>query len=124
LPDGQYNFVRDIREKVVVDSFSNTKIILVYFGGRPRLLKDMPDNANAVLLAFISGPDAGEAIRSIIIGEYSPLANLPLTYSLHETSAPYYESVTNVCTVANGEPLPHGGRKKCGVQYPFGHVLS
>jgi len=123
LPDGQYNFVRGIREQIQAE-FSNTKIILVYFGGRPRLLKDMPDNADAVLLAFLPGPDAGEAIRSIITGEYNPSAKLPFTYPLHETSAPYYESVTNVCTVDNGEPLPHEGTQKCGVQYPFGHGLS
>ena len=51
LPSGQYELVQRIRK----DS-PDVKIILIYFGGRPRLLRDLVHIVDAILLAFLPGP--------------------------------------------------------------------
>jgi beta-glucosidase len=119
LPEGQYELVRQIKRK------TEAKIVLVYFGGRPRLLEDMAELADAVLVAFLPGPSAGEAIADIVTGRVNPGGRLPVTYPLYEDGGgvPYFHSVSDQCTRGDG-PLPHWEYSPCEVQWPFGHGLS
>ncbi|GKY94823.1 hypothetical protein MPSEU_000447500 [Mayamaea pseudoterrestris] len=121
LPEGQYKLVRELRESAP----SSTKIVLVYFGGRPRLLKDMVEHSDAVIMAFLPGPSAGTAIADIISGRVNPSGRLPITYPLYEDGggAPYFRSVSDLCNKGVGA-LPHWDFVPCEVQWPFGHGLS
>ena len=58
----------------------NKKLILAYLGGRPRIITDIANQANAVLIGFLPGNRGGEAIADIIFGDYNPSGRLPLTY--------------------------------------------
>lgn len=119
LPDGQYSLVRSIKKN------TKAKIILIYFGGRPRLLHDMVDHADAVFVGFLPGPSAGQAIAEMIIGRVNPSGRLPITYPLYDDDGgiPYFHTVSDQCTTGEGV-LPHWDYVQCPVQWPFGHGLS
>jgi beta-glucosidase len=119
LPKGQYELVDAIASQ------TSAKIVLIYFGGRPRLLGTMVEQADAVLLGFLPGPSAGSAIVSILKGQENPSARLPITYPISDDGAgsPYYHAVSDQCTAGEGK-LPHFEFIPCAVQWNFGHGLS
>jgi len=121
LPAGQYELVAGLREAA-----PNAKIILVYFGGRPRLLTDAVPHVDAVFVGFLPGPLAGEALVDLITGRINPSARLPLTYPKFEDGGgiPYLHSLSDKCTTDTGGYLPHWDNSLCEVQWPFGHGLS
>lgn len=91
---------------------SRTKLILVYLGGRPRIITRMVDKADAVLVGFLPGDRGGEAIADILMGKFNPSAKMPITYpryvnafSTYDHRAPESEYPLNVL-------------------FPFGHGLS
>jgi beta-glucosidase len=118
LPRGQYDLVQALGK-------TTAKIIVVYFGGRPRLLDPIVNHAEAILLGFLPGPDAGQAVVDIIGGKVNPSGRLPLTYPKHEDEGgvPYFHAVSDQCTRGDGT-LPHWENIPCEVQWPFGHGLS
>jgi len=122
LPRGQYDLVKALKEAVD----ANTKIILVYFGGRPRLLADVVPLVDAVIIGFLPGPFAGNAIADFLTGRVSPSARLPLTYPKHQdlSGVPYLHEVSDMCTRDTGGTLPHWDNVPCEVQWPFGHGLT
>ena len=119
LPDGQYELLRSLKNG------SNAKILLVYFGGRPRLLGSMVEQSDAVLIGFLPGPSAGEAVADIIFGNVNPSGRLPITYPAFDdaSGSPYFHTVSDQCTTGSGI-LPHYEYTSCDVQWPFGHGLS
>jgi beta-glucosidase len=121
LPDGQNDLISAIRRN------TDTKIILVFFGGRPRLLSRMVDQSDAVVLAFLPGPSGGPAIANILTGRVNPNGRLPITYpsAIDGGGVPYWHAVTDMCTQdEEGVLMPHYQYVKCRVQFPFGHGLS
>mmetsp|Transcript_12307 Transcript_12307/g.19074 ORF Transcript_12307/g.19074 Transcript_12307/m.19074 type:complete len:1059 (-) Transcript_12307:131-3307(-) len=118
LPEGQYDLIRALRK-------SSKRIILVYFGGRPRLLGDMVELVDAIFVGFLPGPDAGRALADLIAGDVNPSGKLPITYPQFDDGGgvPYFHAVSDQCTVGSGT-LPHYGYVPCQVQWPFGHGLS
>jgi len=122
LPLGQSDLVHAIQRNA-----PDTKILLVYFGGRPRLLSDMVEIVDGVILGFLPGPSGGEAVVDVITGRVNPSGRLPITYPAAEDGGgvPYWHAVTDQCTSGDpGTPLPHWDYVPCPVQWPFGHGLS
>ena len=100
----------------------NKKVILVYLGGRPRIITEMANKANAVIVAFLPGNRGGEAIADIIFGDYNPNGKLPVTYPLADNGFVTYDA-KNIEVYENNDPLAlsKGGYENL---YPFGHGLS
>jgi beta-glucosidase len=118
LPLGQVLLVREV-------SKHEAKVIVLYFGGRTRLLSSVEPHADAVLLGFLPGPDAGKAVIDIVSGLVNPSGRLPVTYPKHQdlSGTPYFHAVSDQCTNGDGH-LPHWQYVNCDVQWPFGHGLS
>ncbi len=55
-------------------------VILVLYGGRPRLLGTIPDRVTAVIWAGLPGPFSGEALADLLDGSINPSGRLPFTY--------------------------------------------
>mmetsp|Transcript_35025 Transcript_35025/g.84778 ORF Transcript_35025/g.84778 Transcript_35025/m.84778 type:complete len:942 (-) Transcript_35025:27-2852(-) len=121
LPPGQVELVSNLRKRA-----PDARIVVVYFGGRVHLLGDIVENADAILLGFLPGPFAGEALRDIVIGEANPSGKLPITYPKYEDGGgiPYLHAVSDMCTKDTDGPLPHWDYGLCEVQWPFGHGHS
>jgi beta-glucosidase len=82
---------------------------------------------DAVLLGFLPGPLAGDAMVDLLTGRVNPSAKLPITYPKYEDGGgiPYLHAVSDMCTKdTDGTTLPHWGNAPCQVQWPFGHGLS
>jgi beta-glucosidase len=120
LPTGQYELVTGIRSAA-----RDQKIILVYFGGRPRLLDEAVSQVDAVLLGFLPGPLAGDSVAGIVSGRVNPNGRLPITYPKNQDlgGVPYLHAVSDMCTEGDGV-LPHWNNVPCEVQWPFGHGLE
>ncbi|KAJ2769784.1 hypothetical protein IWQ57_002958, partial [Coemansia nantahalensis] len=59
----------------------------VVVAGRPRLLKEVGDIADAVLLAYLPGALGGLPVAEALYGKFSPSGRLPVTYPLFEAQA-------------------------------------
>lgn len=121
LPNGQYELVRSLASE------TDAKIVLVYFGGRPRLLGSMVEHVHAVLIGFLPGPAGGQAVSDILTGVVNPSGRLPMTYpiSADASGSPYFNAVSDQCTAGGSDTkLPHYTNVPCSVQWPFGHGLS
>lgn len=121
LPDGQYELVAFIK------SHTKAKIVLVYFGGRPRLLRAVEEFADAILVGFSPGPSGGQAVADLISGKTNPSGKLPITFPKFEDGggSPYFHTVSDQCTQGeDNTTLPHWDYVQCEVQWPFGFGLS
>ncbi|ETP09057.1 hypothetical protein F441_15057 [Phytophthora nicotianae CJ01A1] len=109
LPVGQIQYVKELAS-------IGTKVIVVLFEGRPRLLGDLPEHVYAVINGFLPCELGGKAIAEIIYGDVNPSGRLPITYPKHSGNVmiPYRHRVSTQC--ATGD--------YCVPQWTFGHGLS
>ena len=128
LPKGQHDLVQAVSNAT---KENGGKVILIFVGGRPRLLQDMVAASDAIIIAFLPGPDGGRAIADVIAGAYNPSGRLPITYPKFGIGGgyPYFHAVSDMCTIdtiADGiiSPFPHHEYALCQVEWPFGHGLS
>ncbi|RLN47686.1 hypothetical protein BBJ29_000577 [Phytophthora kernoviae] len=109
LPAGQIEYVKEIAS-------TDTKVILVLFEGRPRLLGELPENVYAVIDGLLACELGGKAMAEIIYGQVNPSGRLPITYPKDPANVaiPYNHRVTTLCATA----------ENCEMQWDFGHGLS
>ncbi|WP_367154561.1 glycoside hydrolase family 3 N-terminal domain-containing protein [Methylomonas sp. HYX-M1] len=89
-------------------------IVLITFGGRPRLITDIAEQAQAVLLGFLPGMEGGRAMADILFGEVNPSGKLPISYPRASNDVtPYDHKPMEAFEMVQYQPL-----------YPFGHGLS
>ncbi|KAG7395708.1 hypothetical protein PHYBOEH_003313 [Phytophthora boehmeriae] len=108
LPEGQVKFIEALQA-------TGTKVIIVLFEGRPRLLGSIPDNAMAIIDGLLPCELGGQAMAEILYGEVNPSGKLPITYPKDPANVaiPYNHLVTTRCTWDN-----------CWQQWDFGAGLS
>lgn len=68
------------KELLRVAKQTGKPIVLLLIEGRPRLLPEVADFADAALLCFRPGNTGGTAIAEILAGDVNPSARLPFTY--------------------------------------------
>ncbi|RLN65742.1 hypothetical protein BBP00_00002663 [Phytophthora kernoviae] len=108
LPEGQVKFIEALRA-------TGTKMIVVLFEGRPRLLGSIPDNSMAIIDGMLPCELGGQAMAEILYGEVNPSGRLPITYPKDSgnIAIPYNHRVTTRCAYDN-----------CWPQWEFGSGLS
>ncbi|ETI39159.1 hypothetical protein F443_15222, partial [Phytophthora nicotianae P1569] len=109
LPLGQIEYVKEL-------AATGTKVIVVLFEGRPRLLSDLPANVHAVVNGMLACELGGQAVAEIIYGDVNPSGRMPITYpkDTGNVMIPYRHRVSTQC--ATGD--------YCEPQWTFGHGLS
>ncbi len=55
-------------------------VILVMAEGRPRVIREIASDANAILMAYWPGNYGGDALADIVFGDVNPSGKLPITY--------------------------------------------
>lgn len=89
-------------------------IVLVLVEGRPRVIRTIVDDVNAILMAYLPGMEGGQAVTDILFGDANPSGKLPLTYPRYASGYTCYDHKKSEETA----PV------KFDPQWQFGHGLS
>lgn len=105
------------------------RVIVLLNVGEPIETSYWSEDADAILLTWQPGQEAGHAIVDILSGKVSPSGKLPLTFPKRIMDAPTYTQFPgNPKSIVYGEGIYMGYRyydaKQYDVSYPFGHGLS
>lgn len=93
-------------------------VVVALVGGSAITMSKWMDNIDGILDVWYPGEQGGDAVASILFGDYNPAGRLPITFPLHEAQLPlvYNHKPTGRGDDYNnlsGEPL-----------FPFGFGLS
>jgi len=101
-------------------------VVVLLMGGRPMIFNEMTPHADAILLTWWLGTEAGNAIVDVLAGDYNPSGKLPMTFPAHVGQIPIYYNYKNT-----GRPENKEIGYSCRYQdidfepaYPFGYGLS
>ncbi|OWZ20143.1 Glycosyl hydrolase [Phytophthora megakarya] len=108
LPEGQEKFIEAL-------AATGTKVIVILFEGRPRLLGSIPKHAAAIIDGMLPCELGGQAMAEILYGDVNPSGKLPITYPKDSANVaiPYNHRVTTRCMWDN-----------CWMEWDFGAGLS
>ena len=65
-------------------------LVAVLIMGRPLIINEVLDQADAVLLAWYPGMMGGQAVAEALFGDYNPGGKLPVSFPLDEGQLPVY----------------------------------
>ena len=65
-------------------------LVLVVFGGRPQVLAEVEQEADAILYAWQPGTEGGSAIANLLYGEAAPTAKLAMSFPRTVGQCPLY----------------------------------
>jgi len=93
-------------------------VILILAQGRPRIIRSIEPQTDAVLMAYLPGNEGANAIVDIMLGEVNPSGKLPFSYPRYENDLlPYDHKFTSAIDTENG-------LNAYNPQYPFGFGMS
>jgi beta-glucosidase len=103
-------------------------VVVVMLAGRPLVFDTIAEQANAILYAWFPGTEGGNAVASMLFGDYNPsgklpitfprnMGQIPITYAQYQTGRPLLDdgNVTYRSTYIDSPNKP---------RYAFGHGLS
>ena len=107
----------------------NKPLVFVVFGGRPLVLTDIVDYANAILYVWHPGTEGGNAIANLLFGIANPCGKAAMSFPRHVGQCPiYYNSFsTNRPKDENAGFIPFRSGYDDIINaplYPFGYGLS
>lgn len=119
IPATHQQLVRELKK-------SGKRVIVLLMGGRPMIFNEMEPAADAILLTWWLGTEAGNAIADVLSGDYNPSGKLPMTFPAHVGQIPIYYNYKST-----GRPESKERGYSCCYQdidfepaYPFGYGLS
>lgn len=101
-------------ELVKAISKTGVPMVLVIAEGRPRIISEIVDLADAVVMAYLPGLEGGPAIADILFGDVNPSGKLPVSYPQYPNSLMTYDHKTSEIVDVNDYD----------VQWSFGFGLS
>lgn len=105
----------------------NKNIVLVLNNGRPLAIEWAAERIPAIVEAWQLGTQSGNAIASILYGDYNPSGKLPMTFPRNVGQIPIYYNYKNTGRPTNSEDnvfWSHYIDKENTPLYPFGYGLS
>ena len=73
VPDSQQQLVKHLKEM-------GKKVIVLVMGGRPLIFNELEPYADAILMTWWLGTEAGNSIADVLSGDYNPSGKLPMTF--------------------------------------------
>ena len=107
LDEDQISWVREMQK-------TKTPTVLVYLGGRTRVIRPIVDSSKGILIGFLPGMEGGRAIADVLFGDVNPSGKLPVTYP----------KFANDLTLYDHFPNENFNSIKYDPQWAFGHGLS
>ncbi len=104
----------------------NPNIVLVLNNGRPLTIEWADDNIPSIVEAWQLGSQSGNAIASVLYGDYNPSGKLPMTFPRNVGQVPIYYNYKNTGRPNKEEHVfwSHYIDSENTPLYPFGHGLS
>ena len=101
-------------------------VIALLMGGRPLIFSDMEPYADALLMTWWLGTEAGNSIADVLVGKYNPSGKLPMTFPRHVGQCPiYYNHKSTGRAWAPNNPWVSGYMdESVRPAYAFGYGLS
>ena len=109
LPEGQLDFLLRMKER-------GARLVVVLTGGSALAVRQVHEIANALIMAWYPGEEAGNALADILYGDENPSGRLPVTFYDDVSQLPAYEDYAmegRTYRYFREDPL-----------YPFGFGLS
>lgn len=97
-------------------------VVLILIEGRPRIIHDISENSDAILMSYVPGSMGAQAIVDVLFGDFNPSGVLPFTYPSHTGDLVTYD---HKYLTAMKQKAPN--KNKYGGHHPefeFGHGLS
>lgn len=95
-------------------------VIVVLNEGRPRIISDFIDDADAVIQTYLPGNYGGIALANVLFGKTVPSGKLPYTYPKYANDlVPYFHKYSDDAEVSVEPEF-----KRFNPQYEFGTGLS
>lgn len=118
-----------VQEELIKELVKTGKpVVVVLMNGRPLAIPYLADNCAAIVEAWFLGTQTGNAVASVLFGDYNPSGKLPMTFPRSVGQVPIFYNNKNT-----GRPQPNDPNFKwCSryldipnsPQYPFGYGLS
>ena len=121
IPEPQLVLLREVAKV-------NANIVVVLFNGRPLDLREVKENAKAVLDVWLPGTEGGHAIVDVLTGKVNPSGKLPMSFPYCVGQIPVYYN-----HLATGRPNDPQKKERYLSKYldipneplyPFGYGLS
>jgi len=84
LPKTQLDFIKALKA-------TGKPLIMIMIEGRPRIIRDIVDDADAILIAFLPGEQGGIAIAEVLSGKINPSGKLPVSYPKNPNNLTLYD---------------------------------
>jgi len=112
------NLFPEQRDLVKALKDSGKPMVLIMIEGRPRLINDIVDIPDAIMVGFLPGEESAKAISDLLFGKANPSGKLPITYPKFANDLVTYDH--------KGTDLAHRDFSMNGFnpQWEFGHGLS
>lgn len=102
-------------------------VVLTLFTGRPLVLTDVVDHADAILNCWLLGSESGNAIADVLFGDYNPSGKLPASFPYHVGQIPVFYSQLTTGRPYNPDPNTFSSKYRDIPNeplFPFGFGLS
>lgn len=121
IPEGQQQLLRAIRK-------TGKPLVALISSGRPMVLTQIKDYADAILQCWIPGTETGNAVADILTGTYNPTAKTVMSFPYDEGQIPVYYNCFNTGRPYSVEPGGEWFSRYRDIPnkplYPFGFGLS
>ena len=102
----------------------NEKCIIVLIGGSAIIMEEWKDHVPAILMAWYSGVEGGNALAKILFGDVNPGGKLPFTIPIDPQHLPFFDK--------NADEIEYGyyhgytlfDKENYESAFPFGYGLS
>ncbi len=103
-------------------------LVLVLMNGRPLVLVDENEQADAILETWFPGTEGGNAVADVLFGDYNPSGKLAMSFPRSIGQLPvYYAHLNTGRPYTPGKPgnyTSHYFEEPNGPLFPFGYGLS
>ena len=117
-------------QQKLIEALSKTgkPLVLVLMNGRPLTITNELKSATAVLDVWHAGTEAGNAVASVLYGDYNPAGKLTMSFPRNVGQIPIYYSVRNTGRPNGGDVFGKYRSNYLDVEnsplLPFGYGLS
>ncbi|GAB4338211.1 MAG: glycoside hydrolase family 3 N-terminal domain-containing protein [Calditrichia bacterium] len=84
LPEAQLELARALYR-------TGKPVVLVLVEGRPRIIRQIADDAAAIVMGYLPGPYGAQAIGEVLFGKINPSGKLPFTYPRYPNDLMTYD---------------------------------